>query len=214
MKILAIADQESKYYYDYYKPDCLNEFDLILSCGDLNANYLEFLATMAHCPVLYVCGNHDDGFELNPPEGCICIENQIYEYQGIRIIGLGGSYKYRDGKNMYTEKQMKRRIRRLHFQLCRKKGVDIVLTHAPAYGINDLNNRSHRGFECFLDLLKKYKPKFFIHGHVHMNYEHNMPRESVFYNTVVVNAYEYYKLSFPTESLVKKNEIKIEKIKF
>jgi hypothetical protein len=31
-----------------------------------------------------------------------------------------------------------------------------------------------------------------------------MPRESVFYNTVVVNAYEYYKLSFPTESLVKK----------
>ena len=47
-----------------------------------------------------------------------------------------------------------------------------------------------------------------------MNYEHNMPRESVFYNTVVVNAYEYYKLNFPTESLTKKNEIKIEKIKF
>ena len=64
MKILAIADQESKYYYDFYRPDCLNEFDLILSCGDLHANYLEFLATMAHCPVLYVCGNHDDGFAL------------------------------------------------------------------------------------------------------------------------------------------------------
>ena len=54
MKILAVADEESKYYYDFYRPGCLDEFDLILACGDLKAKYLEFLATMSHCPVLYV----------------------------------------------------------------------------------------------------------------------------------------------------------------
>ena len=91
MKILALADEEAKIFYDYYRPGCLDEYELILACGDLKAKYLEFIATMAHCPVLYVRGNHDDRLEAEPPGGCICIENQVYEYRGIRILGLGGS---------------------------------------------------------------------------------------------------------------------------
>lgn len=77
MRILAISDTEAKYYYDFYTPGRLDEFDLILSCGDLKAKYLEFLATLSHCPVLYVRGNHDDRFSVSPPEGCICIENRF-----------------------------------------------------------------------------------------------------------------------------------------
>lgn len=199
MKILAIADEEAKIYYDYYKPGCLDEFDLILSCGDLKAKYLEFIATMAHCPVLYVRGNHDDRLEDNPPGGCICIENQIYEYKGIRILGLGGSYRYRQGNNMYTEKQMNRRIHKVSLQLWRKKGFDILLTHAPAYGVNDLDSISHRGFECFLDLIQKYKPKYFIHGHVHMSYDHRIAQKSTYEDTTVINAYQYCKLDYPLE---------------
>ena len=42
MKILAIADEESRYFYDFYMPGRLDEFDLILACGDLKAKYLEF----------------------------------------------------------------------------------------------------------------------------------------------------------------------------
>lgn len=196
MKILAIADEEAKLFYDYYRPGCLDEFDLILSCGDLKAKYLEFIATMAHCPVLYVRGNHDDRLELDPPGGCICIENQIYEYKGVRILGLGGSYRYREGKNMFTEKQMKSRIHRVSIQLWRKKGFDILLTHAPAYGLNDLDSISHKGFECFLDLLHKYKPKYFVHGHVHMSYDHRIPKISTYEETTVINACEYCKFEY------------------
>ena len=196
MKILAIADEEARYFYDCYTPGRLDEYDLILACGDLKAKYLEFLATMAHCPLLYVRGNHDDRFSEQPPEGCICIENQIYEYQGIRILGLGGSYRYRDGANMYTESQMKRRIHRVSLQLWRKKGFDILLTHAPAYGINDLESISHRGFECFVGLLEKYAPKYFIHGHVHMSYDHKIPQISSYKNTTVVNACGYCRIDF------------------
>ena len=46
MKILAVADEEAKYYYDFYMPGRLDEFDLILACGDLKAKYLEFLAKL------------------------------------------------------------------------------------------------------------------------------------------------------------------------
>ena len=196
MKILAVADVEAKFFYDYYQPGKLKEFDLILACGDLHRGYLEFLVTMAGCPVLYVRGNHDDGFEKKPPEGCVCVEDQIYVHEGVRILGLGGSFRYRDGRNMYTERQMRRRIRRLRFQLWRHKGFDILLTHAPARGINDFDSLSHRGFECFVELLDRYKPKYFIPGHIHKNYGTRIPQKTQHGETLVINAYEYCKFEY------------------
>lgn len=191
MKILAVSDQEAKNFYDYYTPGKLDGFDLILSCGDLKREYLEFLVTMARCPVLYVHGNHDDGFDAQPPQGCICIEDQIYNYKGVRILGLGGSYRYRDGKHMFTEKQMSRRVKKLAFRLWRSKGFDIMLTHAPAYQLGDLDTPSHRGFACFGELLEKYHPRFFVHGHVHRAYGKDVPRRMQHGETTILNADEY-----------------------
>ena len=195
MKILTVADEESPIYYDYYKPGKLHEFDLILACGDLSASYLEFLVTMARCPLLYVHGNHDDSYEKKPPEGCICIEDTIYNYNGLRIMGLGGSQRYRpNGKNMYTEREMRFRILKMQFQLWKNKGFDILLTHAPARGINDLDDLPHRGFESFNSLMDSYQPKYMIHGHIHRNYGIKIPQITQVGNTMVVNAFEYCKL--------------------
>lgn len=191
MRILAVSDVESEYYYDYYVPGRLDEFDLILACGDLRQRYLEFLITLGRCPVLYVRGNHDDGFAKEPPGGCICVEDRIHVINGVRILGLGGSYRYRDGKNMYTERQMKRRILRLQPQLWRHKGFDILLTHAPARSINDLDNLTHQGFESFVTLLDKYRPRYFIHGHVHRNYGVDIPQRMVRGETTIINAFDH-----------------------
>ena len=188
MRILAVADVESKYYYDYYTPGKLDEFDLILACGDLRREYLEFLVTMARCPLVYVRGNHDESFEIDPPGGCICAEDTVITVEGVRILGLGGSHRYRDGTCMYTEEQMRRRIRRLWFPLWRHKGFDILLTHAPARHINDFDSASHRGFECFADLLDKYRPRYFVHGHIHKNYGMNIPQRTGWGDTTVINA--------------------------
>ena len=190
MKILALSDTEARSLYDYYRPGKLKDYDLILACGDLRVEYLEFLVTMARCPLLYVHGNHDEGWRREP-EGCICIEDSIYTYEGLRILGLGGAYRYREGRYLYTERQMKRRIRRLSLALHRSKGFDILLTHAPARELNDMDSLSHRGFECFRTLLEKYKPRYFIHGHVHRNYGVDIPQRCSFGETTVVNAYEY-----------------------
>ena len=196
MRILAVSDTVSKYYYTYYSKGKLDEFDLILACGDLKWEYLEFLATMSHCPVVYVRGNHDDRLIKDPPGGCICAEDDIVVCQGLRILGLGGSYRYRDGENMYTERQMRRRIRRLRFKLRRHKGFDILLTHAPARHLNDFDSIAHRGFECFLELLDKYKPKYFVHGHIHMNYGVDIPQVSQRGDVTVINAYDHCKFDY------------------
>lgn len=192
MKILAIADEEAKRYYDFYKPGMLDEYDLILACGDLKRHYLEFLVTMAHCPLYYVHGNHDDCLDQNPPEGCECIDGRLVVYQGVRILGLGGSYKYRkDGNHMFTEREMKSHIRRLIFQIWKHRGFDILLTHAPARGVNDEDTLAHRGFQCFHKLIAKYHPRYFIHGHIHRNYGPWIPQRCTLGKTEVINAYEF-----------------------
>lgn len=196
MRILAVADIESKHFYDFYSPGKLNEFDLILACGDLRREYLEFLVTMARCPVLYVHGNHDDGLEKRPPEGCICVDGSLYVYKGVRILGLGGSYRYRQGTHMYSEQQMAWRVRRLWPQIQKHKGFDILMTHAPAYHINDFDTLPHRGFECFVKLLDKYQPKYFVHGHIHRNYGKEIPRTTQRGNTVIINAAEYFRFDY------------------
>ena len=76
MKILLVSDEECLYLWDYYRPGRLDGIDLILSCGDLNVEYLSFLVTMGRAPVLYVHGNHDGGYDKHPPEGCTCIEDR------------------------------------------------------------------------------------------------------------------------------------------
>lgn len=197
MNILAVADMEARFFYDYYKPGCLDEFDLIIACGDLNRLYLEFLVTMATCPLLYVRGNHDAGFEEHSPEGCICIDDDLITINGVRIVGLGGSYRYRKNSTcMYSEWEMKRRILRLLPKILLHGGFDILVSHAPARHINDFDSLSHRGFECFVRLIDRFHPKYFIHGHIHKNYGIQIPQISQHGDTIIINAFEYCRFSY------------------
>ncbi len=197
MKILFLADEESKAYWDFFHKEDFEDIDLIVSCGDLKASYLSFLATMVPVPVLYVRGNHDDRYEKDPPDGCICIENDIYNFRGIRILGLGGSNRYKSGINQYTEEQMKRRVRKLRYKIWRNKGFDILVTHSPAKGLHDDTDPCHTGFDVFNEMINKYKPDYFVHGHVHMNYGRKFPREDMVDNTHVINAYQKYIIEIP-----------------
>lgn len=193
MKILAISDIESKYLWDFYEKSKLEGIDLIISCGDLSPEYLSFLVTLSNVPVLYVHGNHDVKYEKRPPEGCICIEDTIYVYKGVRILGLGGSQRYLPGvTHQYTEGEMRKRVRGLWWQLFRKKGFDILVTHSPTYEINDGEDLPHRGFKVFRDLLDKYKPKYHLHGHVHMSYGRRHKRFDTYKDTQIINAFERY----------------------
>ena len=198
MKILVLADQKSKYLYDFYEPDKLKDIDLIISCGDLSPNYLSFFVTLCNVPLLYVRGNHDDRYEKTPPEGCICIEDDVFVYEGIRILGLGGSMEYIPGaSNQYSERRMRKRVRKLRYKLWRHRGFDILVAHAPAYQVNDLEDLPHRGFKVFRPLLEKYEPKFFFHRHVHANYSRKFKRHDNFGKTTIVNGFEYCIVEYP-----------------
>jgi len=192
MKIMVLADTESQSLWDYFEKSKLEGIDLILSCGDLAPQFLSFLVTFTKVPVLYVHGNHDGCYEKNPPEGCVDIEDKIFVYKGVRILGLGGSMRYNRGPYQYNDNDMHRRIRKLWFQLWRHRGFDILLTHSPAYNLNDGEDLPHRGFKGFVHLMDKYAPEYFVHGHVHMSYGRKYVREYSYKSTKIVNAYEKY----------------------
>ena len=194
MKILCVSDEECPALWDYYMPGRLDEYDLIISCGDLKAAYLTFVVTLARAPVMYVHGNHDTRYRSAPPEGCESIEDKLYIHNGIRILGLGGSPHYNGGVHQYTEQQMARRIRRLHWKIRRAGGVDIIIAHAAPTGVECGDDYAHRGFDCFRELIDRYQPKYFIHGHVHMNYGRQIERQTTIGSTTVINAYERYEV--------------------
>ena len=199
MKILLISDEEDKYLWDYYRPGALEDVDLILSAGDLKPDYLSFLVTMARCPLLYVHGNHDERYKKSPPEGCDCVDDRIITVNGLRILGLGGAPRYNNGPWQFTERQMAWRIRKLNRKMKYVGGVDLVLTHAPVRGYGDQENMAHRGFEAFLPLLDRWKPRYLIHGHVHQRYQPNMQRILQYRDTTIINACGKYYLETEKE---------------
>ena len=188
MKILLVADEEAKYLWDYYQPGRLSGIDCILSCGDLKQEYLEFLVTMSGKPLYYVHGNHDSGYENYPPEGCDSAEDTVVNFNGLRILGLGGCIRYNPGPYQYKEKEMRARIRRVSRRIKKAGGVDIVITHAPPRGYGDAPDNAHRGFECFVKLMDEFHPKYLIHGHVHQSYGNRLPQSVVYGDTTVYNA--------------------------
>lgn len=201
MKILAISDEQYPAYYEQYVKGRLKGYDLIISCGDLRGDYLSFIVTVSGTPLLYVPGNHDGSYEQRPPDGCDCIDDKLVVYRGLRILGLGGSRRYHPGPHQYTDKEMRKRIRKLRRKLWWHGGVDIVVTHAPPEGVGDSDDHAHRGFGAFLKLLDKYKPRYLLHGHTHINYSHNAVRERQYGDTQVINVCQRYELEIPDDTI-------------
>ena len=200
MKILAISDTPSKALWDYCSRERLagaRSDPLLRGSAKKVPRISDKFLTAA--PILYVHGNHDGRYRTEgEPGGCICVDDQVYVWKGLRIMGLGGSIRYNCEETFqYTEREMRRRVRRLWFKAHRAGGIDLLLTHSPAAGLNDGDDRAHKGFACFNDLLEEYQPKWFVHGHVHLNYDANLPRVCTHGQTTVINATERYTFEIP-----------------
>ncbi|HBM80281.1 MAG: metallophosphoesterase family protein [Clostridiales bacterium] len=195
MKILLVSDIESPYIWDNFQPEKFKDIDLMISCGDLKSEYLSFLVTMIKAPLFYVYGNHNESYFENPPEGCESIDNKFVKYKNIRILGIGGCKGYGPKKLLFTDEEMKRKVRKMTRRILWNKGLDILVTHAAAYGIGDDKDLCHEGFKAFNEIIDKYSPKYFIHGHVHLNYL-RQKRILQYKNTTVINAYDHYILEY------------------
>ncbi|MCL2083726.1 MAG: metallophosphoesterase [Oscillospiraceae bacterium] len=176
MRALIVSDVTSAYIWDHFDRRNFEGVEVVLSCGDLPASYLEFIVTLLNVPLLYVPGNHDKSFRTAPPQGCVDMDGQFARVCGKRVFGLGGCRSPHRDIHQYTEKDMARRVKRLT-PLIKRKGIDILMTHAPAFGLGDGKDLFHQGFECFRELLERFEPCYHIFGHQHKSYSHEKPPE-------------------------------------
>ena len=206
MKILCVADEVDPLVYSPLIKDRFGDVELVLGAGDLPLEYLGFISSMLNCPLLYIEGNHDGGgapaqtswprFSAPSEGGARNIGFRITREAGLTILGLPGSLVYNGGPNQYSERSMALRIlalapRLLLERLLHGRSVDIVLTHASPLGIQDREDPCHRGFKAYRRLIKRWKPRWFIHGHVHL-YDLADLRSSVVDGTTVVNAFGHW----------------------
>jgi Icc-related predicted phosphoesterase len=199
MKILCVSDQIDPLVYSDSIKNRFADVDLILSAGDLPMDYLDFIVSCLNKPLLFVFGNHhaekltENAFQ---GYGSTHIGSKVWKEGGLIIAGLGGSIRYNRGPNQYTDSQMYFEIiklipKMLCYRLIHGRYPDILLTHAPPQGVHDKQDPCHRGFKAFLWFMKTFKPRYLIHGHVHL-YDLSDVRRTRWMGTEVINAYGHY----------------------
>ena len=201
MKILTLSDEVVERLYSLAADHHFDDVDLLLGCGDLPYEYLEYLLTIAHLPLYYVPGNHDpeyqESVEDSKAEGGINLDLKTARVGNLLIAGVGGSIRYRpDGVNQYTQAQIHARILKLipklFFNRLRYgRALDILITHSPPFGIHDDESQAHQGLKALNLLIRWAKPRYHFHGHTHF-YRQNLESSTTQYGeTQIMNIYPY-----------------------
>ena len=208
MKILAVSDQVLEYIYQPNVKELYPDVELIIGCGDLPFYYLEFLVSALDVPLVYVRGNHDrgpqytvEGRVLTEVQGGIDLHGRSLRLQNLLLAGLEGSMRYRPGAPlMYSEAEMRWQVARLLPRLLWNRVrygrfLDILITHSPPFGIHDRPDQAHIGFKSFLPFLRLFKPRYLLHGHIHI-YRQDTIRHTHYHNTDIINVFPVQIIDF------------------
>lgn len=207
MRVLAVSDKVEPILYSPAVVERVGKIDLIISCGDLPHYYIEYLMTMLGRPTVYVFGNHgrevqytsgkgDDWQQANAPLGAVNLHGRTHREGPLLLAGLEGSMRYNSSSGaQYTEGEMWRNVYRLAPQLLLNRlrfgrYLDVLVAHSPPRGIHDKPDLPHQGFTSFLAFMRWFKPRYLLHGHIHL-YGRTEATQTRYGETEVINVYPY-----------------------
>ena len=153
MKIMVLADEESKYLWDYFDKKKLEGIDLIISCGDLAPQYLSFLATFTHAPVYYVHGNHDEIKEIleelniDKVDG-ILLDLGVSSYQ-LDERNRGFSYLGSNELDMRMDQTQSLTAKDVVNNYDEEKLANIVFEYGEEKFYRNIERRSSPSFDCY-----------------------------------------------------------------
>ena len=168
LRLLAISDEKSpSLEFERNRLD-LEPIDAVLGCGDLEPDYLAFLADAFNAPLYYVRGNHDRdaGWTIGSERIPDPLEDHFERLDGVTIAGLSWPGKdrgraERDGTAAWWQAATtvaKSKIWR--------QRPDIILSHVPPRGLGDApEDDYHRGFSGYHWLCRRLSPSLWLHGH-------------------------------------------------
>ena len=157
MRLITIADDDSL----VAKGEALTG-DMLVSLGDLSNHSIERASSHHNCStVVAVKGNHD--CNGNFPNFVTPLHFTIFEFRGLLFGGFNGSWKYKPrGHHMFEQHEVTQLLENF-------PRVDVFIAHNSPAGIHERDKEVHQGFEGFTNYIKRSKPKYFLHGHQHVN---------------------------------------------
>jgi uncharacterized protein len=168
IRLLAISDEPDATLESAASREGIGTVDLIVGAGDLEPDYLSFVADAFHAPLRYIRGNHDEGPAWAHTRRAVLPEPMpdgvLVEEAGLRLLGFSGSPVYNQGGMQVSSAGMWLRVLAASVRAARRRPV-LVVTHAPPRGVNDDRDLAHRGFTAFRWLADRVEPPLWLHGH-------------------------------------------------
>ncbi len=200
MKIIALSDSHNL-HSRIEVPEC----DILIHAGDATTrgtpeeimSFLDWMAAQKSKYKVFVPGNHDRDIEKNPEfykekaqgRGISLLIDELIELDGLKVYGSPITpYFCNWAFNRFPGSEIQAHWDKI------PSGMDIIVTHGPAYQILDLNMLNQNcGCDQLLSKLLEVKPKVHICGHLHENYGLKEFMGIKFYNVALCN--ERYRIA-------------------
>jgi Icc-related predicted phosphoesterase len=170
IRFLVASDEPEPALEHSANREALGHLDGVLGCGDLEPDWLEFLADAFNTPLVYVRGNHDHGGQWHDrplPVPAWLEAGRIERLAGIAIVGLewpGVDQPDNQRRPWLAWRQTLRITRRLITARLWRTPL-IVISHVPPAGVGDAPDGYHVGFPAYRWLLDRLAPPVWLHGH-------------------------------------------------
>jgi Icc-related predicted phosphoesterase len=193
MRIVALGDTHGLHEQLIVPPG-----DVLIHAGDIGRRvtleelqaFNDFLGRLPHPHKILVAGNRDYFFERQPAESRSLLTNAVYlqdeeiSVDGVRIYGSPWQPPF-----MNTAFNLPRGEPLREKWALIPKGIDILVTHTPPYGIGDRTSWGESvGCRDLLEAVRRIKPKLHVFGHVHEGYGQYPEGDILFINASVADS--------------------------
>lgn len=186
--------------------------DIIIHAGDISSmgyqhelkSFFDWYKTLPYEHKVFIAGNHDWGFqtsavttallledypELDYLQDDMCMLGEDYS-SAIKIYGTPWQPRfYNWAFNADRGEDIKQ-----HWDKIPTNGVDILITHGPAWGMLDTVNGKgpNLGCEDLIQAIVRVKPKIHVCGHIHTGNGYYFNGETHFFNAAILDeSYRY-----------------------
>jgi predicted phosphodiesterase len=208
MRVTLISDTHTKHKS---VTEDLPGGDIIIHAGDISSmgyqqelkDFFEWYSKVPYAHKIFIAGNHDWGFENNPTETALMLENYPeIDYLQDDMYVLGEDYQtsikiwgspwqprfYNWAFNADRGEDIKQHWDKI------PNDVDILITHGPAHGVVDTvqYKMENLGCEELTKAIIRTQPKIHVCGHIHSGRGYAKVGTTHFFNASVLNEQYIY----------------------
>lgn len=194
MRVFAISDLHG--YFPPWIPEC----ELLLLGGDycptrdleqerrfMLGPFTDFLKRVPAKHIVGIAGNHDfilqEDQELARSLPWKYLQDEAIDIEGVKIYGTPWTPQFYNWAFMCNERELADKFNYV------PEGLDILLSHGPAYQRLDRNAQGeHCGSMAMLQRVREAKPDSFVCGHIHEGHGiAEYENETRYYNVAYLN---------------------------